>query len=306
MILHTNMIFRKITTKVLLIFFSSLLFSCRENPESNNLNQSNNITHSIIATDSSISIKQNQKHDGEWKFEKNGILGGFEEGKSYFYSKSQLDTLHQNIEIILTGSNISFKSICSSKLIIIKENLGTFLSGKLSENKTIEDVKNDFKDNINIVLDDSIIIYELECAHPYNKLIVASNKLILLEYGAFYTVFSKNISSDSVITKTNNCRNVQVEMGSGEICTFDNTTVNDVYRHFISSAILPYINHLEQTIPLNDKVINIGNNGLISIDYNWKSKIKLIITLLFDGGTTEIHFEQKNNNVERSIYNFAD
>ena len=120
-----------------------------------------------------------------------------------------------------------------------------------------------------------------------------------------FNVFSKSNPSNPVITKTNNCRDVQVEMGSGKICTFDNTTINDVYINFINSGEFPYTTYLELTIPSDDKVTNIGNNGLISIDYNWESKIKLVITLLFDGGTTEIHLEQKNNNVERSIYNFA-
>jgi hypothetical protein len=109
---------------------------------------------------------------------------------------------------------------------------------------------------------------------------------------------NKSIKSD--------CRDEQLEMGSGQICTFESTTLKDVYVNFTETNSAIYSNYLDRIFPLKNKEVNIKKNGLISINYKWDSHSKLIITVFFDGGTTEISFELKGSNVERRVYNFAD
>lgn len=302
-----KMTYKKNVFAVLLILFSVTFISCSESRDGSKNKISDSLLQSKInRNELLISSSHNEEINEEWLFEKTGVLGGYVEGESYYYSKSQLDTLHQNLTIVISGNDIHFKSKCVSKYKIGKEDLKSFIISKISEDKTVNDVKDDLKKNVNVTLGDSIIIYQTDCEYPYHRLIVFPNKILLLEFGVFYTVFSKKESSKIIDSNNVKCKDIQVDMGSGEVCLFEDMTLENVYNVFISSKEFSPINILEKDIPETNIILNVNKNGIGSIKYNWESPKKLIITISYDGGTKEIYFEEKHDAIERTIYRYAD
>lgn len=113
-------------------------------------------------------------------------------------------------------------------------------------------------------------------------------------------------NNENIPTKNNeDCKKIQIEMGSGEECIIKNSSIKKVYEDLIKNRKVDDSNLLLSQLPNTDKEIKIDNNGVISIEYKVETK-KIEISMLYDGGLTEILLEQEGKNIKRSIIYNAD
>lgn len=132
-----------------------------------------------------------KNHDGIWKFEKAAHINGYKGGTDYYYSQSQLDTLHKNLVIEIKDGKIAFGSKCTSAIVETQLPADDFFAGKAAKNTSASDIQNFFKKDFNVNLKEEITLLEAKCAYPFNKILAFPDKLILVEYGAFYFSFKK-------------------------------------------------------------------------------------------------------------------
>ncbi|MBC7387805.1 MAG: hypothetical protein H7329_01215, partial [Opitutaceae bacterium] len=96
------------------------------------------------------------------------------------------------------------------------------------------------------------------------------------------------------------------EIGAGEECILKNTTIRNEYKNLIIENKIDGILNLSDTLYNENNAFAINDEGLISAEFKWEGKDKLIITLSYDGGVTEIHFTQIGENLKRAIYYSGD
>lgn len=101
------------------------------------------------------------------------------------------------------------------------------------------------------------------------------------------------------------CKDIEVEMGSGRECVLQETDLANVYQNIIKNKEVEESNYLLNAIPNESKSVEVNKNGLISIDYQL-FKDKVAISMNYEGGVTEVTLEKINNNVKRSIFHYAD
>ncbi|RXM42707.1 hypothetical protein [Flavobacterium sp. YO64] len=101
------------------------------------------------------------------------------------------------------------------------------------------------------------------------------------------------------------CKDIEVEMGSGRECILKNTDLDKVYQNIIKNKEVEESEYFLSTIPAESKSVEINKNGLISIEYQI-TKDKAAISMNYEGGVTEVTLEKINNTVKRSIYHYAD
>ncbi|MNK58196.1 hypothetical protein D3C87_772660 [compost metagenome] len=101
------------------------------------------------------------------------------------------------------------------------------------------------------------------------------------------------------------CKDIEVEMGSGRECILKDTDLNQVYLNIIKNKEVDESEYYLTTLPTEKKSIEVNKEGLISIDYEI-SKDKVAITMNYAGGVTEVTLEKIDNTVKRSIYHYAD
>lgn len=108
------------------------------------------------------------------------------------------------------------------------------------------------------------------------------------------------------ITETEgDCKDVEVEMGSGKECVLKDTDINKVYLNIIKNKEVEESEYYLSTLPAEKKSVDVNKNGLMSIDYEI-AKDKVAITMNYAGGVTEVTLEKINNTVKKSIYHYAD
>ncbi|MBC7387969.1 MAG: hypothetical protein H7329_02040 [Opitutaceae bacterium] len=107
-------------------------------------------------------------------------------------------------------------------------------------------------------------------------------------------------------TDSSNCKNVENEIGVGEECILKNTTIQKEYLNLINENKIDGIHNLSDTLYNENKAFAINDEGLISSEFKWEGKDKLIIILSYDGGVTEIDFIQNGKNLKRAIYYSGD
>lgn len=105
--------------------------------------------------------------------------------------------------------------------------------------------------------------------------------------------------------KTEDCKDIEVEMGSGKECLLKNTNLNRAYLNIIKNKEVEESDYFLSALPNQNKSVEINKNGLISIDYEI-IKDKVTISMNYEGGLTEVILEKINNTVKRSIYHYAD
>jgi len=105
---------------------------------------------------------------------------------------------------------------------------------------------------------------------------------------------------------SSSCKNVENEIGAGEECVIKNTTIQNEYKNLIIENKIDGILNLSDTLFNENNAFAINDDGLISAEFKWEGKDKLIITLSYDGGITEIHFTQNGKNLKRAIYYSGD
>ncbi|MCP2028610.1 PBP1b-binding outer membrane lipoprotein LpoB [Flavobacterium sp. HSC-32F16] len=101
------------------------------------------------------------------------------------------------------------------------------------------------------------------------------------------------------------CKDIEVEMGDGRECIIQDTNLDEVYQNIIKNKEIEESNYFLSTIPNESKSVEVNQNGLISIDYKI-TKDKVVISMNYPGGLTEVTLEKINNTVKRSIYHYAD
>ncbi|MBO9586286.1 MAG: hypothetical protein J7574_19155 [Flavobacterium sp.] len=101
------------------------------------------------------------------------------------------------------------------------------------------------------------------------------------------------------------CKDIEVEMGSGRECIIKDTDINQVYQNIIKNKEVDESEFYLTTLPTEKKSIEVNKEGLISIDYEI-AKDKVAITMNYEGGVTEVTIEKINNTVKKSIYHYAD
>lgn len=101
------------------------------------------------------------------------------------------------------------------------------------------------------------------------------------------------------------CKDIEVEMGSGRECILKNTDLDKVYQNIIKNKEVEESEYFLSAIPAESKSVEINKNGLISMDYQI-TKDKASISMNYEGGVTEVTLEKINNTVKRSIYHYAD
>ncbi|MFH6998627.1 hypothetical protein ACHRVZ_11895 [Flavobacterium sp. FlaQc-57] len=119
----------------------------------------------------------------------------------------------------------------------------------------------------------------------------------------------KTATTNAVVKKEKveeeDCKDIEVEMGSGRECILKNTDLDKVYQNIIKNKEVDESEYFLKTIPNEKKSVEINKNGLISIDYEI-TKDKVAIDMNYEGGVTEITLEKIKNTVKRSIYHYAD
>lgn len=114
-----------------------------------------------------------------------------------------------------------------------------------------------------------------------------------------------NSTVKKVEEKKEDCKDIEVEMGSGRECILKNTDLAQVYQNIIQNKEVEESANFLSTIPNESKSVPVNKNGLISIDYEI-TKEKVIITMNYEGGVTEVTLEKIKDTIKKSIYHYAD
>jgi hypothetical protein len=101
------------------------------------------------------------------------------------------------------------------------------------------------------------------------------------------------------------CKDIEVEMGSGRECILKNTDLETAYKDLIKNKEVEDTKFYLTETPKANQSVEVNQNGLISIDYVIK-KDKIEISMGYEGGNTEVTLEKVNGDVKRSIYHYAD
>lgn len=119
------------------------------------------------------------------------------------------------------------------------------------------------------------------------------------------SVKSELKEKEAEVEQKEDCKDIEVEMGSGRECIVQETNFATVYQNIIKNKEVEESNYFLSTIPNENKSVEVNQNGLISIDYQI-TKDKVTISMNYEGGVTEVILEKINNSVKRSIYHYAD
>lgn len=117
------------------------------------------------------------------------------------------------------------------------------------------------------------------------------------------TVVKEEIKEES--PEEGDCKDIEVEMGSGRECILKDTDINQVYQNIIKNKEVDESEYYLTSLPTEKKSIEVNKDGLMSIDYEI-TKDKVAITMNYAGGVTEVTLEKIDNTVKRSIYHYAD
>jgi len=105
--------------------------------------------------------------------------------------------------------------------------------------------------------------------------------------------------------KEEDCKDIEVEMGSGRECILKDTDIDQVYLDIIKNKEVDEAEYYLTPLPTENKSVEVNKHGLMSIDYEI-TKDKVAITMNYAGGVTEVTIEKINNTVKKSIYHYAD
>jgi len=105
--------------------------------------------------------------------------------------------------------------------------------------------------------------------------------------------------------ETEDCKDVEVEMGAGRECILKSTDLDLAYQNIIKNKEVEETEYYLTEIPSENKSVEVNKNGLISIDYEITQN-KVAITMNYEGGVTEVTLEKLENTIKKSIYHYAD
>jgi hypothetical protein len=101
------------------------------------------------------------------------------------------------------------------------------------------------------------------------------------------------------------CKDIEVEMGSGRECIIKSTDLEKAYKNIIKKKEVEETDYFLSAIPTKNKSVEVNKNGLISIDYEITTN-KVAITMNYEGGVTEVTLEKIKETIKKSIYHYAD
>lgn len=105
--------------------------------------------------------------------------------------------------------------------------------------------------------------------------------------------------------ETEDCKDIEVEMGAGRECILKSTDLDLAYQNIIKNKEVEETEYYLTEIPSENKSVEVNKNGLISIDYEINQN-KVAITMNYEGGVTEVTLEKLENTIKKSIYHYAD
>jgi hypothetical protein len=134
---------------------------------------------------------------GKWEKEKSFKSGPWKDNVEYYYSKSQMDTLNKNSAIVISENNIIVSGKCQSSFNLVKDILSEYDNDN-SEEILLKECGINLKDSL-------FYIKAIECIKPFDKIYILPDKLLVREYGAYYTVFRKsnNEQTNCISSATN-------------------------------------------------------------------------------------------------------
>ncbi|WP_337966206.1 hypothetical protein [uncultured Flavobacterium sp.] len=115
-----------------------------------------------------------------------------------------------------------------------------------------------------------------------------------------------NITAKEVKEEKEDCKDIEVEMGSGKECIITNTDLEKTYQNIIKKKEVEETEYFLSAIPSKNESVDVNKKGLISIDYEITSGKKVAITMNYEGGVTEVTLEKINDTIKKSIYHYAD
>jgi len=118
------------------------------------------------------------------------------------------------------------------------------------------------------------------------------------------TITKEKIKEETPVADED-CKDIEVEMGSGRECIIKNTDINQVYLNIIKNKEVDESEYYLTTLPTEKKSVEVNKDGLMSIDYEI-TKDKVAISMNYAGGVTEVTLEKIDNTIKRSIYHYAD
>ncbi|WP_240475313.1 hypothetical protein [Flavobacterium reichenbachii] len=128
-----------------------------------------------------------------------------------------------------------------------------------------------------------------------------------IKKGASFEFYAPTSCILTRVTKTESedCKDIEVEMGSGRECILKNTDLAKAYSDIIKNKEVEESNYFLSAIPKENKSVSVNKNGLISIDYTI-TKNKVAISMNYEGGVTEVTLQKIDTTIKKSIYHYAD
>jgi hypothetical protein len=117
------------------------------------------------------------------------------------------------------------------------------------------------------------------------------------------TVISPALKKEKKLTE--DCKDIEVEMGAGRECIIKGTDLDLAYKNIIKNKEVEETEYYLSGIPSESKSVEVNKDGLISIDYKI-TRDKVAITMNYEGGVTEVTLEKLENMIKKSIYHYAD
>jgi len=152
---------------------------------------------------------------------------------------------------------------------------------------------------------DTLILLDIGfCKYPFSRLLVFTNKIIMIESGVCNFSFVKEEENNNSEQPDERCSTFTGTMSSRDQCTYKGKTMEQVYQIILNKN--PHESkHLKNSLPPNNIKYNsnVDNEG-VQISYEYENKNKLLIELFYEGGITVIEIQEKNGyTVSKITYN---
>ena len=168
--------------KLLYLILIISYLSCTSQIQEQNLTNEKDSVKSQILENTTIDFKHIY---GKWEKERSFKIGPWKEDVEYYYNKSQIDTINEKNDFVISESNIVISEKCKSNFNINKDILSVYGDDNSSEEMLLKEYGIDLNDSL-------FYINAIECGRPFDKIYILPDKLLIREYGAFYTIFKKS------------------------------------------------------------------------------------------------------------------
>lgn len=242
--------------------------------------------------------------------------------------KKEEKTIDQ--KFVISNQNVQPKVIDSVK--VEKDSNSNTCLTLINELIKTSSIQNPFKKTLNVEIDDNNGVYmklrlfnkELEQENTIGWVIFDAENMRLLDITndienptkltfnnqlwnkVIKCSFSDNksyyLEDDNIKLKKENCKTITKDMETIEECTFENTTIIEVYKKIILEKVLEDSDFLLKSLPNVSQNLEINKNGLMNIEYKIASN-KVEVTINYEGGVNIIEIQQiKNKSIRKIIH----